>query len=166
MTDIPVPTLDQITGRTVMEKMRELSKETIRFENAVNERIDEIELIRSGDFVVDNDKTTYAKYLTGTKTNEELIIKISIPGGNYAPDRFIHVPKGQYKTYCLDVFSYLEFSNSAKLLYSYYAKIEDVLNNNEIKYIQFRKYNFTTSTMDDTTQTNQIQYIVYHKVQE
>lgn len=166
MTDIPVPTLDQITGRTVMEKMRELSKETIRFENAVNERIDEIELIRSGDFIVDSDRTTYAKYLTGTQTNEELIIKISIPGGNYVPVRFIHVPKGQYKTYCLDVFSYLEFSNSAKLLYSYYVKIEDVLNNNETKYAQYRKYNFTTSTMDDTTQTNQIQYTVYHKVQE
>ena len=37
MTDIPVPTLDQITGRTVMEKMRTLAKSFIEFANEIKD---------------------------------------------------------------------------------------------------------------------------------
>ena len=39
MMDIPVPTLDQITGRTVMEKMRTLAKAFIAFANEIKDNV-------------------------------------------------------------------------------------------------------------------------------
>lgn len=46
MRDIPVPTLDQITGRTVMEKMRTLAKAFIAFANEIKDNVYTEEQVR------------------------------------------------------------------------------------------------------------------------
>lgn len=46
MADIPVPTLDQITGRTVMEKMRTLAKSFIEFANEIKDNVYTEEQVR------------------------------------------------------------------------------------------------------------------------
>lgn len=75
MTDIPVPTLDQITGHTVMSKMRSLANEFVTFANAVTSEVEEMSKIKLIDIEYSINNPATSAVLTNIQEGDILFIE-------------------------------------------------------------------------------------------
>ena len=75
MTDIPVPTLDQITGHTVMSKMRSLANEFVTFANAVASEVEEMSKIKFIDIEYSINNPATSAVLTNIQEGDILFIE-------------------------------------------------------------------------------------------